>query len=145
MDGRPTFFLYTVFAMDRWFSRVDTLKSRCQSLSLNTESVFQNSDRARRGRPAQELIAAWRACSASVSTSRVRAPVEGQRLATRSFTRHFTLPSSSSTRARRPGRRSSHRAKSSNTERLGLIHPSHSTTVSFSTSVTPPPFHFRLR
>ena len=38
MDGRPTFFMNTVFALDQSFSRTNTLKSRCQSSSLNTET-----------------------------------------------------------------------------------------------------------
>ena len=38
MDGRPTFFMNTVFALDQSFSRTNTLKSHCQSSSLNTET-----------------------------------------------------------------------------------------------------------
>ena len=38
MDGRPTFFMNTVFALDQSFSRTNTLKSRYQSSSLNTKT-----------------------------------------------------------------------------------------------------------
>ena len=40
MDGRPTFFMYTVFAKEHWISRVDTSNTRCQSSSSSTESPF---------------------------------------------------------------------------------------------------------
>ena len=32
--------MYTVFAKDHWFSRADTMNTRCQSWSSNTESPF---------------------------------------------------------------------------------------------------------
>ena len=57
MDGRPTFFMYTVFAIDRWINRVDASNTCCQSSPSNTESPFQKTvsvamaDRLRRGSP----------------------------------------------------------------------------------------------
>ena len=42
-----------------------------------SENVSENCQ-ARHGRPAQEVITAWSSCAAEVSTSRVRAPEEGQ-------------------------------------------------------------------
>jgi len=41
---------------------------------------FQKTVSGGHGRPAQERLTAWRACSVEVSMSRVRAPEEGQRL-----------------------------------------------------------------
>ena len=38
MDGRPIFFMNTIFTLDQSFSRTNTLKLRCQSSSLNTET-----------------------------------------------------------------------------------------------------------
>ena len=70
-------------------------------------SPFQKTNRARRGRPAQELITAWRACSASASTSRVCAPDESQRFVHSPFHPCHLLP----LRARRPGSCGSRRAK----------------------------------
>ena len=57
MDGRPTFFVYTVFAIDRWISRVDASNTCCQSSPSNTESPFHKTvrvamaDRLRRRSP----------------------------------------------------------------------------------------------
>ena len=53
-------------------------KYRCQASALATESCFSENLQYRRGRPAQERIAAWHACSADATTSRVCAPEEGQ-------------------------------------------------------------------
>ena len=74
-------------------------------------SPFQKTDRARRGRPAQELITAWRACSASASMSRVRALDEIQRFVHSPFTSPFHPCHLLPPRARRPGSYGSRRAK----------------------------------
>ena len=74
-------------------------------------SPFQKTDRARRDRPAQELITVWRACSASTSMSRVHALDQSQRFVHSPFTSPFHPCHLLPPRARRPGICGSRRAK----------------------------------
>ena len=86
-----TTFMYVSSTNSSRFKRSNVVKSHCQSSPWSTESKFQKTVSERRGRPIQSLATAWRACSASASTSRAVLPNESQRLAHSLFISPFPL------------------------------------------------------
>ena len=140
-----TTFMYVSSTNSSRFKRSHVVKSCCQSCHRTPIQVFQKIFREHRGRPVQGLATMWCACSASASTSCAVLPDESQRLAHSLFSSPFPL---CHPLPRERGDREHCDAtepKSPSTEHLGPIPLNHNTTVSSSTSSTPPSYHFCLR
>ena len=69
-----TTFMYVSSTNSSRFKRSHVVKSRCQSCHRTLIQAFQKIFRECHGRPVQRLATTWRACLASTSTSRARAP-----------------------------------------------------------------------